>query len=109
MKSTTDPKDLNKRIAELRGSIMIRRYSQSIDASWELFEDLKDCSIRKGFVGFDDKTQSLINGYLIETEYPSGMGSSTEEYARAKTAPEAICKAWIKWKEKKLEFEANKP
>ena len=68
-------------------------YSTNIVAAWELFEQLGPawCVSQSDVMGWDDDARWWC--FL-----PVEFGGTGEEFKGA-TAPEAICKAWLAWKE----------
>ena len=84
-------RELNKKIAELKGMSLVPRYSTNITIAWELFEEMPFCVLQ--YQEFNGKKFTSV-GF---------MDNNGNDMIQAPTAPEAICRAWIKWKEEKKE------
>lgn len=106
------PLEINKKIAELKGMKCIPlpysknslrifleneschlgrdiNWVENISDAWELFEEIPGAVISK-----DDDNEDGCNNYYCR--------SATDNLSiYGATAPEAICLAWIKWKEGK--------
>lgn len=69
------------------------KYSEKIQEAWKLFEEMGN--YEKGYVYIEHLTEG--NFECVYNDLTNDK--KIDEYAG--TAPEAICRAWIKWKESK--------
>lgn len=110
-------RELNEKIAKLKGMNLVPRFSDNIEIAWPLFEELPWPKIittdrYSGAYSKGDWICGTGPALTLDEELwngPNGDDSSAMEYwsneerhfSSGETAPEAICKAWIKWKDKK--------
>lgn len=108
MTTPQELRELNSKIAKLKGMTLVPRFSEKIEIAWELFEEMDGMISILSLKNLDktkllQKDIDLKNPYRCQFMLSSVKIDNCDGYNTVgATAPEAICRAWIKWKESSM-------